>query len=422
MKAYSKYKKSRIEWVGEIPEEWAVHRLKFSAFVNPPKQRVLRDKRKEVSFLPMESVSVEGDYDKDSVAQYGDVSSGYTYFGNKDVLVAKITPCFENGKGTIVDDLVNQMGFGTTEFHVLRSLAHVNPEYLFYFSRTHMFRIIGEAFMQGAAGQKRITTDFTKSFPMTNPPIDEQIQIARVLRAKLNEINLVIDEDKKLIELLKEKRIALIDHAVTKGLDPNIKLKDSGVDWIGQVPATWVVKKLKFVARIKTGDKNTEDQQPEGKYPFFVRSQTVERLNTFTFNGEAVLTAGDGVGVGKVFHYYNGKFDYHQRVYGITNFKEVLGKYAFYYLKNNLIKEMLKYNAKSTVDSLRLPMFLNFVMTFPVDVDEQKEIIEFLDKETSKIDRTINKIEEKINLLEEYKKSLIHHVVFGKVDVRGVAA
>ena len=135
--------------------------------------------------------------------------------------------------------------------------------------------------------------------------------------------------------------------------------KPSGIEWLGDVPAHWEVRRLRSLANITTGGQDTINQQDDGKYPFFVRSQTVERIDTWSFDGEAVLTAGDGVGVGKVFHYVNGKFDYHQRVYKFSDFSAVLGKFFFHYFRALLRFEVLQGTAKSTVDSLRLPMLQN---------------------------------------------------------------
>ena len=104
---------------------------------------------------------------------------------------------------------------------------------------------------------------------------------------------------------------------------------DSGVEWLGEIPEHWETSRLKFLCNITTGGKDTENKIDAGEYPFYVRSQTVERINSYSFNGEAILTAGDGVGVGKVFHYVNGKFDFHQRVYMFYAFKKVVGRFLF---------------------------------------------------------------------------------------------
>lgn len=191
--------------------------------------------------------------------------------------------------------------------------------------------------------------------------------------------------------------------------------KESGVEWLGSIPSTWKVKKLKFICKVQTGTKNTENAIEEGDYPFFVRSQTVERINSIGADCEAVLTAGDGVGVGKVFHYYKGKFDYHQRVYMLSNFFNVLGRFVFYYLSNNFYKVALEGSAKSTVDSLRLPQFLNFEFSLP-DVDVQLNIVNFLDYETAKIDRLIEKQQQLIKLLKEKYQAVISHTVTKGLD------
>lgn len=193
-------------------------------------------------------------------------------------------------------------------------------------------------------------------------------------------------------------------------------MKDSEVEWTGEVPAHWDVKRLKDLAYIKTGAKDTIDNVEGGRYPFFVRSQTVEKIDSYSFDGEAILTAGDGVGVGKVFHYVNEKFDYHQRVYKISHFRRVIGKFVFYYMRENFHKDALRLNAKSTVDSLRMPMFQNFPIAFG-SLDEQKIIVDYLDEKTTHIDRIVATINAQIDRLKELRKTLINDVVTGKIKV-----
>lgn len=111
----------------------------------------------------------------------------------------------------------------------------------------------------------------------------------------------------------------------------------------------WKEAPVKDLVKIETGSRNTEDKNDDGQYPFFVRSQTVERIDSFHYDCEAVLTAGDGVGTGKVFHYINGKFDAHQRVYVMSQFKqEVLGKYFYYWFSKNFYAEVAKYTASQS--------------------------------------------------------------------------
>ena len=186
--------------------------------------------------------------------------------------------------------------------------------------------------------------------------------------------------------------------------------KASGVEWLGEIPKSWAVKKLKYICSVGTGTKDTVNAVEDGVYPFFVRSQTVERINSLGADCEAVLTAGDGVGVGKVFHYYNGKFDYHQRVYMLNNFRQALGRFVYYYLSNNFYKVALEGSAKSTVDSLRMPQFLNFEFSLP-ELEVQQGIVLFLDHETAKIDTLIEKQQQLIQLLKEKRQAVISHAV-----------
>lgn len=195
------------------------------------------------------------------------------------------------------------------------------------------------------------------------------------------------------------------------------EMKDSGVEWLGMIPKDWEVKKIKYLCNIGTGGKDTQDKNPEGKYNFFVRSPIIEKIDSYSFDGEAILMAGDGVGAGKVFHYYIGKFDFHQRVYKFSNFRTVNGKVLYYYLKENFCKEIEKGSAKTTVDSLRLPMISNFPIVYNRNIKEQKKLIYFLDKKCEEFDSVIAKKEMLINKLEEAKKSLISEVVTGKVKV-----
>ncbi|WP_165499018.1 restriction endonuclease subunit S [Gramella sp. KN1008] len=144
---------------------------------------------------------------------------------------------------------------------------------------------------------------------------------------------------------------------------------------IGEIPKDWKLERIDEFAKIKTGDKDTQDRLEEGSYPFYVRSQKVERINSFSFEGEAVLTSGDGVGVGKIFHYLNGKFDYHQRVYNIHNFRnDVSGKFFYYYFSNHFYDRVMSMTAKSSVDSVRREMISDMQIPLPPTLEEQNAI------------------------------------------------
>jgi type I restriction enzyme, S subunit len=213
-------KDSGVEWLGEVPEHWEIKRLKFSARLNPSKSEINHRKQNlEVQFIPMTNVSEEGVVDISELKTLGEVYSGFTYCADGDVIIAKITPCFENGKGAFLSDLMNGIGFGSTEFHVLRSLG-IDSEYLWFVTASEPFRAIGESEMTGAAGQQRVSGTFVADWPVCFPPqIEEQRLIINKLNAALSEILVLRKKLAKSASLLKERRAALITAAVTGQID-----------------------------------------------------------------------------------------------------------------------------------------------------------------------------------------------------------
>ncbi len=164
---------------------------------------------------------------------------------------------------------------------------------------------------------------------------------------------------------------------------------------VGVIPEDWEVDYIQNLAQITTGAKNTQDKVDAGIYPFFVRSQTVERINTYCFDGEAVLTAGDGVGTGKIFHYIDGRFDFHQRVYKISNFSNLLNGYYFYlYFSRYFYSRIAQMTAKSSVDSVRRDMIAEMTIILPTK-SEQTAIANALNDADSLITALSKLIEKK---------------------------
>lgn len=230
---YPEYKDSGAEWLKAIPAHWEAKRLRFLTKINPSKTDIKAlPPSFEVSFLPMEDVGC-GILNMEQTRELSSVSEGYTYFRDGDVLVAKITPCFENGKGAISEGLLSGIGFGTTELHVIRATLDLNRRFLLYITINHAFRDIGESQMYGAAGQKRVPDRFIRDFICPYPSLDEQQAIADFLDGETTRIDELIARNQRLTELLQEQRTALITRIVTKGLNPDADMKDSGVGWSG---------------------------------------------------------------------------------------------------------------------------------------------------------------------------------------------
>lgn len=196
---HSEFKKSEV---GEIPVEWDIVDLSEICDINPKKRLLEMDD--DVSFVSMEHVSNDGKLLSYSIKKYKDVYKGYTAFENDDVLLAKITPCFENGKKAIVEDLVNGIGFGSTEFHVLRAKNKKSiSKFIYYFVSTHRFREQAQLNMTGSAGQKRVPTNFLKDIKVMLPSLEEQIKITNILLSVDNQIEEYKDKKIKLKELKK---------------------------------------------------------------------------------------------------------------------------------------------------------------------------------------------------------------------------
>ncbi len=411
---YPEYKSSGIDWLCDIPEHWEIKRLRFMLQMNPSKQEIDLPSEQEVSFLPMEAVGEDGSLSLEQTRPISEVSSGYTYFAENDVTFAKITPCFENGKGAIMRGLTGNCGFGTTELTVLRCLPGLDNEFLFYLVKSDLFRKNGEAWMYGAGGQKRVPDEFVKEFRFSFPPLPEQQAIAAFLDRETAKIDGVIGKREKLIELLQEKRSALISHAVTKGLDPEVKLKPSGIDWLGDIPEHWEVKKLAYVTMMKSGESITSEQfNDDGKYPVFGGNGLRGYYDQFTHDGFYILIGRQGALCGNI-NYGHGRFWASEHAIVVTPIVPLSSLWLGELLRNMNLNQ---YSITAAQPGLSVDLILSKHIPYPPQ-SEQQAIAEYLDKETAKIDSLIEKEQAIIGKLKEYRLALISEAVTGKIDIR----
>ena len=187
----------------------------------------------------MEAIGEQGELDLSTIRNLDEVKTGYTRFFDGDVIVAKITPCFENGKGALVRGLLNGVGFGTTELYVLSPGPELDGRFLYYVTKSSSFKKRGEAAMTGAAGQKRVPEEFVRNFRVVLPLFPQQHAMADFLDRETAKIDVLIAAKERLLGVLSEKRRALITHAVTRGLNPDVPLRDSGLHWLRQIPNHW---------------------------------------------------------------------------------------------------------------------------------------------------------------------------------------
>ena len=403
MERYREYKDSGAKWLGKIPKHWDVIKAKYL-------------------WNEVFSFSENGSENLLSVSQYDGVTQaknesrseslkGYKKVA-KDNLVINIMLAWMGGLG-----VSEYNGIVSPAYCVYRLKKAANPKFMHYLYKTPMYLAEFARHSTGVIPSRwRMYTDDFGQVLTLIPPIDEQDKIVSYLDKVTSKIDEAIAQQQKMIDLLNERKQIIINNAVTKGLNPDAPMKDSGIDWIGEIPEHWEQKRLRFLCNIKTGDKDTIDREDNGKYPFYVRSPKIEHINSFSFDGEAVLMAGDGVGAGKVFHYVKGKFGCHQRVYIIYNFKNVEGEYLYYYMQIKFKHIIEQYSAKSTVDSVRLFMLQNFNILIP-STQEQNNIISHIKNATVRIDKVISFQQRILALLQERKQIIINDVVTGKVKV-----
>lgn len=417
-KRYSEYRSVDLDWIEEIPQDWRISKLRWACdfITDGSHHSPSEDKNGNKIYITVSDIT-DGEIDFESAKRiseedFRELEEGDCRPQKGDVLISKDGTI---GKVAVVDDddfvVLSSLG-------ILRPSDKVDPHYLKYFAESKYCLEQMKSRLKGSA-ITRITLEIINDLNFILPPKGDQENIVMFLDNEVEKIDKLIEYKRQLIDLLEEKRTALIKNSVSNGIYTDVEQKQSGVEWLGKIPEGWEVRDLRYLADIDTGDKDTKDAVEEGDYPFFVRSQTEERINSYSYNGEAVLTAGDGVGVGEVFHYIDGKFDYHQRVYKISNFnEEVDGKFVYYYLKANLKMEIFKNNAKSTVDSLRMPMFKSFPIAFG-DIEEQQEIVNYIDQQNNRIGDLIEGIEDSIENLKEYRIALITKAVTGQIDIQG---
>jgi type I restriction enzyme S subunit len=214
-------KDSGIYWLGRIPECWEIFPIKRICRVNASVSEIAKsiDDNELLTFLPMENVTVNGDVDCSIKKPLADVRTGYSSFAKGDVVVAKITPCFENGKGACLEDLDTDIGYGTTEFINLRPTEKVLSKYLYLITKTRPFRTLGEKVMTGSAGQKRVPVEFIKNFSLGIPNVEEQHRIINIIEKRLADIDNLIATEEKTIDVLHELRNKLISDVVTGQID-----------------------------------------------------------------------------------------------------------------------------------------------------------------------------------------------------------
>ena len=415
-------KHSGIEWIGEIPKEWKVmpfkQKYELGKGLSITKADLVEEGIPVISYGQIHSKGNTGTTIKDELIRYvpdefldGNASS---LVKKGDIIFADTSEDLDGcGNCVYIDrDITIFAGYHTI---IAKYLSSKPNNYLSYLFKTDCWR-----------SQIRSSVNGVKLFSVPQrllgkttiivPSFSEQQKIANYLDKVCGEVDEMIALQEQMIEELKAYKQSVITEAVTKGLNPDVPMRDSGIDWIGEIPEHWKIERLKFLCSIQTGNQDTQDARQDGEYPFYVRSPKVEHSSKCSFEGEGILMAGDGAGAGRVFHHAFGKYAVHQRVYRLSSFESINTTFLFHYISNLFCKVMDMGSAQSTVPSVRLPMLQNFVVCIP-SVEEQQQIASYLDTKCAEIDALIAIKQAKIEELKEYKKSVIYEYVTGKKEV-----
>ncbi|MHB8708000.1 MAG: restriction endonuclease subunit S [Desulfuromonadales bacterium] len=418
--AYPEYKESEVEWLGEVPEQWAWKRLKFAVtLVNEKIESVDTG----LTYFGLENIEswtgrkVETESKPDGIANL---------FKKGDVLFGKLRPYLAK-----VYHAKSEEGLCTAEALVLREKDFL-PRYLFYYLLSRDFINIVDSSTYGSK-MPRASWDFIGNLPALLPTPDEQAAIASFLDRETARIDVLIAKKQRLIELLQEKRTALISQAVTKGRDPGVPMKDSGVEWLGEVPAHWEVKRLKFlVSAVKTGGTPSEENLEGGDQLWFtpgdfsgeliledskrkIKLEAILEREVKQFPPKCVLVVGIGATLGKV-GYCQVQCSANQQINVIVPKRNMSGQFLTYSL-SSMTEIMRLISNSTTLGIMNQDKTKQLIVAVPPPA-EQNLLVEHLNRGTQRIDSICVKINEAVDRLAEYRSALISAAVTGKIDVR----
>lgn len=350
--------------------------------INP--KRTPEDLSMNVSFIPMQSVSEQGDIDTSDIRSIKEVCKGFTAFVDGDVLMAKITPCMENGKGAIASGLHNGIGYGSTEFHVLRPNRDlVRSGWIYYLTKGKLFRINCEKNMTGSAGQKRVPKSYLQRYPIPLPSLAEQDKKITLLNRLRQIIILYKSQLQKLDELVKSRFMELMKRQEISGEGKRCKLG--------------------ALTKIQTGKLDANASSPNGEYPFFTCSKDTLRIDSYSYDCECVLLAGNGEINAK---YYDGKFDAYQRTYIIqSNDKSLLLVPFLYRFMEQYVATLQAQAIGGVIKYIKMGNLTEADIVLP-KMEVQDRFVAFanqIDKSKFAVRRTLDKTQQLFDsLMQEY--------------------
>ena len=410
MRRYPEYKESGVEWIGAIPKDWEIGKINHIATF------VSQKSTPETDAIKISPENVESETGK-VLDFYSSYDSGGVKFQSGDVLFNKLRVYLSK----VV--FAEYSGYSLGEMIVIRPSLQDTGKYIFYLMLSCRFIEYCNSISEGVK-MPRTAVDDILNAQIPIPTTQEQTQITNFLDRKTKQIDELIRLKEQRIELLQEQRAALINQVVTKGLNPNVEMKPSRVEWIGEIPVHWEIGKIKHIATF-VSEKSTPEIGAIKISPENVESETGRVLDFYSsydsvgvkFQAGDVLFNKLRVYLSKVVFAKYGGYSLGEMIV-IRPSLQRMGKYLFYLMLSSHFIEYcnaISYGVKmprTAVDDIldaQIPM---------ISDQEQAQIANFLDCKTKQIDKLITTEQRKIELLKEYRQSLISEVVTGKIDVR----
>lgn len=423
---YDTYKDSGVQWLGNIPGHWGCVPVRRIAHVNPTRTKNL-EADSYVGYAPMEKIRC--DKMNPSKIKVSKLTSGLTYCEEGDIVLAKVTPCFENGNLAIVPHVEQGCCYASSELFVFRAKDKVLPRFLFYTFLNRGFINAGASTMRGTGGLKRVTTEFANSAATPLPPLSEQNHIVSYLDEKCRKIDEWLDKKQNEVENLQELKQRAIADAVTRGLNPNVSMKQTNIPWLPEVPEHWMILRAKHMFNkeqrpIEDGDdivtcfrdgevtlrKNRRitgftEATDYSHYQHICKGDLViHQMDAFA--GSAGVSDSDGMGT---------------PVLSVCTPKSnnILNEYYAHIVrlmgKNGFILSLYR-GIRERSSDFRFDTFANLWLPVP-PIEEQKQIVTHITEKTSKIDKLIANINKEIDGIKEFKQRLISDVVTGQIKV-----
>lgn len=419
-----KMKDSGIPWIGQIPENWEVARVKDFSFLSDKKNT---SKDPIVLSLARDAIKI-----RDITNNEGQLAKSYDNYCivKKGDFVLNPMDLYSgaNCNVSFVEGVISPA------YSILKIKNNYDVKLLDYFFKTLYWQMILYSYGKGVSADNRwtLTKENLLNIPLPCPPKEIQQKIVEILDKKCGQIDELVRIEENEIEKLKEYKTSLITKVVTKGLDPNAKMKDSGIPWIGQIPEDWKIGRLKFYAQIKTGstpptnikqyfDENINWFTPSDFKNMYlnnserkIASSFLTDFNITLFPLKTTLLVGIGATCGKI-ALINNEGYCNQQITAIVASNNIDRKFMFYEM--SAIQKYLKENALYTTLPILNNEYIKNINIIIADIEIQQQIVDYLDKRCEEIDNLIKIKQEKIEKLKEYKKSLIYQYVTGKKEV-----